>query len=167
MKWSSFLPFLSSSLFLSLLHLGHMEVPRPGDELELQLLAYVTAEPMPDPSYICNLCSSWLQRRILNSLREARDCTYIFMDISRFSTWWATMETAAFVYFIQQNAYKIHPLLCVVIYSFLLLDSIPLLHFVPVWGYNESNYYGYLHWRLLVDIFLDTYLGETLLNYMP
>ena len=33
----------------------HMEVPRPGVELELQLPAYITATSMPDPSCICDL----------------------------------------------------------------------------------------------------------------
>ena len=33
----------------------HMEVPRLGVDLELQLLAYTTATAMPDPSCICNL----------------------------------------------------------------------------------------------------------------
>ena len=32
----------------------HMEVPRLGVKLELQLLAYTTATAMQDPSYICD-----------------------------------------------------------------------------------------------------------------
>ena len=36
-------------------HLQHMEVPRLGVELELQLLAYTTATAKPDPSHICNI----------------------------------------------------------------------------------------------------------------
>ena len=36
-------------------HLQHMEVPRPGVELELQLPAYTTATTTQDPSHICNL----------------------------------------------------------------------------------------------------------------
>ena len=46
----SFLPFL----FLGL-HPWHMEVPRLGDETELQLLAYATATATQDPSRVCNL----------------------------------------------------------------------------------------------------------------
>ena len=42
-------------LFFSFLgpHLQHMQVPRLGVELELQLLAYTIGTTMPDP--ICNL----------------------------------------------------------------------------------------------------------------
>ena len=31
----------------------HMEIPKLGGELELQLLAYVTAIATPDPSRVC------------------------------------------------------------------------------------------------------------------
>ena len=33
----------------------HMEVPRPGVELELQLPAYTTATAVPDLSHVCDL----------------------------------------------------------------------------------------------------------------
>ena len=49
------------------LHLWHMEVPRLGAEMELQLLAYATATAMPD----------------LNTLSKARDGTCILMDPSQ------------------------------------------------------------------------------------
>ena len=52
-----------------------MEVPRPGIELELQLLPYTTAMAIPDPSHICELRQSSQQRQILNPLSEARDRT--------------------------------------------------------------------------------------------
>ena len=53
-------------IYLFLWFLGpypwHMEVPRLGIELELQLLAYTTAAAMPDLSQVCNLHhSSWQQ----------------------------------------------------------------------------------------------------------
>ena len=38
-------------------HPWHMEVPRPGLEWELQLLAYATATATPDQSCVCNLHS--------------------------------------------------------------------------------------------------------------
>ena len=50
----------------------HMEVPRLGVELELQLLAYTTATAAPDLSQICNLHYSSWQGRILNPLSEPR-----------------------------------------------------------------------------------------------
>ena len=45
---NSHISFLNK-LFFSGPHLQHMEVPRPGAESELQLLAYTTATAMPDP----------------------------------------------------------------------------------------------------------------------
>ena len=39
-------------------HLQHIEVPRLGVELELQLLAYTTATAMSDPSHVCDLLHS-------------------------------------------------------------------------------------------------------------
>ena len=65
------------------LHLWHMEVPRLGVELELQLPAYTTATGTWDLSHICNLHhSSWLCQ-IINPLSKARDQTHILMDTSR------------------------------------------------------------------------------------
>ena len=49
------------------LHLQHMEVPKLGVELELQLPAYTTTTTQ-DPSHICNLHHSSHQHRILNQL---------------------------------------------------------------------------------------------------
>ena len=37
------------------LYLQHMEVPRLGAELELQLSVYTTATAMQDPSHTCGL----------------------------------------------------------------------------------------------------------------
>ena len=54
-------------------HLQLMEVPRLGVELELQLPAFDTATATRDPNYVCDLHHSSWQRRILNTLSEARD----------------------------------------------------------------------------------------------
>ena len=62
------------------LHSWHMEVPRPGVELELQLPAYSTATAMLDPSWICNLHHNSWPHQILKSLRGARVRTCILMD---------------------------------------------------------------------------------------
>ena len=59
-----------------------MEVPRPGMKSKLQLLAYVTATSLPDPSCICNLHCSLRQCQILNPRSEARDQSHILMDTS-------------------------------------------------------------------------------------
>ena len=64
-------------------HLWHMEVPRLGVQLELQVPAYTTAIAMPDPNLICDLHHSSWQRQILNTLRDTRDQTRILMDTSQ------------------------------------------------------------------------------------
>ena len=61
----------------------HMEVPRLGVELELQLLACTTATATLDPSCICEPDHSSWQRNILNPLSEARDRTRVLMDTSQ------------------------------------------------------------------------------------
>ena len=58
-------------------HLQYMEIPRVGVKLELQMLGYATATATQDLSHIY---SSWQH---LNSLREVRDQTRIFMDSSQ------------------------------------------------------------------------------------
>ena len=65
------------------LSLRHMEVPRLGFKLELQLPAYITATEMQDLSCVCNLYHSSRQCRILNPLSETRDQTDILMDTNR------------------------------------------------------------------------------------
>ena len=60
----------------------HMEVPRLGVELELQLLAYTTATPLPYSSHVCVLHCSSQQPQILNPLSGARDLACILMDTS-------------------------------------------------------------------------------------
>ena len=51
-------------------------------ELELRLLAYITASAKPDLSCICDLCHSSRQRPILNPLSKVRDQTHVLMDTS-------------------------------------------------------------------------------------
>ena len=63
-------------------HSWHMEVPRLGVELELQLLASATATATQDLSYICNLRQSSWQCQIPDPLSKARDQTCILLDIS-------------------------------------------------------------------------------------
>ena len=63
-------------------HLWPMEVPRLGVELELQLLAYITAAAMPGPSCVCDQHHSSGHCWILNARSEARDRTRFPMDTS-------------------------------------------------------------------------------------
>ena len=65
------------------LHSRHIEVPRLGVKLELQLPVYTTATATPDPSHICNLRCSLRQHWILNSLSKIRDWTWSLMDTSQ------------------------------------------------------------------------------------
>ena len=71
--------FIYLYLFLFFCFLGthpqHMEVPRLGIELELQLPAYTTAIAMQDLSCFFDLHHSPRQCWILNTLSEARDPT--------------------------------------------------------------------------------------------
>ena len=71
---------LSLVLFFLGPHLQHMQVPRLGVESEVRLPVYTTATATPDLSHFCNLHHSSQQRRILNSLSEARDRTYVLTD---------------------------------------------------------------------------------------
>ena len=64
------------------LNLWHIEVPRLGVELELQLPACTTAIAMQDLSHVCDLHHSSQQCRILNPLSEARDRTSVLVDPS-------------------------------------------------------------------------------------
>ena len=61
--------------FLKGPYLQHMELPRLGVKLEVQLLAYTTATTMQDQSFVYDLHHSSRQRQILNPLSEARDQT--------------------------------------------------------------------------------------------
>ena len=78
-----------------------MEVPKLGDELELQLLAYATATATQDLRGICDLPCSLQQCQILNPLRKARYLTCILREYVGFLTHWATVETLTL--FLQQN----------------------------------------------------------------
>ena len=97
------------SFFFLGLHLQHMEIPRLGVKLELQLPAYATAMATPDLSSIFNLCRSLQQHRILNPLSETRDRTCILTMLGHyvgFLTHWATRGTPC-------NMFLIFPLLSV------------------------------------------------------
>ena len=72
----------SLSFFFLELHLQHMEIPRLGVKLGLQLPAYATTRAIPDPSHIWDLCHSLQQCQIFNPLSEARGWACILMDTS-------------------------------------------------------------------------------------
>ena len=74
-------PNIFFSFFFLGTYLWHMEVPRLGVELELQLAAYATATATLNPRLICNLRHSLQQGQILNPLNRAWDQTRILIDI--------------------------------------------------------------------------------------
>ena len=59
---------------------------RPGVELELYLLAYVTLTATPDLRCICDLCRILRQCQILNTLNKARDRMLILVAASQVLT---------------------------------------------------------------------------------
>ena len=61
------------SFFFLGLHPWHMQVPRLGVKLELQLLVCTTVTATRDLSRICELHHSSWQCRIVNPLSEARN----------------------------------------------------------------------------------------------
>ena len=87
-------------LFIYFVFLGplprHMEVPRLGVELELQLPAYAKATATQDLSHVWGLPHSLQQCQILNPLSRAGDWTCILMDTSQVHCGWATVGTPLF-----------------------------------------------------------------------
>ena len=67
--FSASLFFVFCFLFLGL-HLQHMEVPRLGIDLELELQAYIRATAMRDPIHVWELHWQLGQHGILNPLSE-------------------------------------------------------------------------------------------------
>ena len=80
------------------LHLWHMELPRLGVQLELQLPVYTTATATQHPSCLCKLHHSSRQCAIPNPLSEARDQTLILVDTNRICFLCATMGTPVLTY---------------------------------------------------------------------
>ena len=87
------------------MHLRHMEVPRLGVELELQLPTYTTVTAKRDLSDLCNPHHSSRQHRILYPLSEARDC--ILMDTSWIHCHWAMTGTPCLLNF-EQCEYTVY-----------------------------------------------------------
>ena len=86
-------------LFFLGLHLQHREIPWPGNESELQLLACATAAL--DLSCICNLHRSLRQRQFLNPLNKTRYRTCILRDDIVSLNCWDTTETPRSDYFLK------------------------------------------------------------------
>ena len=88
-----FLVFFGSFVILGL-YLRHMEIPKLGIELELQLPAYTTGTAARDLSQFCNLHHSSQQCRILSLLIKDRNWTLATSWLLiGFINHWATMGT--------------------------------------------------------------------------
>ena len=85
-------------------HPQHMEIPRLGVELKLQLGPYTAATATPDPSHVCNLQHSSQLCQILNPLSMARDQTRNLMVPS----WvlWPPSHDGNFLTIILKNCLK-------------------------------------------------------------
>ena len=96
------LSYLFIYLFIVFLwpHPWHVEGPRLGVKLELQLLACTTATAIQDQSHIFDLHHSSWQCWILNPLSKARDWTCILMDTSQICFHWATTGTPPSTFYI-------------------------------------------------------------------
>ena len=90
--------FLTTELIFGFLgpYLCHIEVPRPGFELELHVLAYAIATR--DLNHVCNLHHSSRQCQILNLLSEARDQTCNLMVHSQICFQCAMKETPIYTF---------------------------------------------------------------------
>ena len=88
------------------LHPWHMEVPRLGVELELQLPDCATATATLDPSHIRSLCRNSWQRWILTPLSRARNQACFLTDTSPVRYHWATVGTPS-LFFIEEYLTKI------------------------------------------------------------
>ena len=88
--------FLFSFFVLLGLHPQHMELPRLGVSLELQLPAYTTATAAWDLSHICDLYHNSWQHGILSPLCLTRARTLILMNTSQIGYRSATTGTPFF-----------------------------------------------------------------------
>ena len=89
-------------LFLGL-HSQHMEVPRLGVELELQLAAYTTAIATQDLSGVCYLHRNSRQHWSLNPVSKARDWTRNLMVTSQIRFCCTTTGTLYRISYIRDN----------------------------------------------------------------
>ena len=90
-KWTQ---HFKLTFFLLLgLYLWHIEVPRLGVKLELQLPVDSTNTATWEPSCICDLQHSSQQCQILNPLSEAKGWTCVLMDTSQVHYHWAATGT--------------------------------------------------------------------------
>ena len=117
-------------------HMRHIELPRLGVKLELQLPAYTPAIAMCDLGQVCDLHHSSRQGWILNPLIKARDWTHILMVTSQVLNQWATRGTPSLLHFLKMG--------CVV---FFLLSFENSLHIVD----NSSLSYVFQKYFLSVS----------------
>ena len=90
----------------------HMEVPRPGVQVEAVADSLHHSHSNTDASRIWDLHPSSWQSRLLNPLREARDRAHNLMVPSRIRFYSATMRTPSLLQFLKKNI--LHPSVLVI-----------------------------------------------------
>ena len=96
----------SVSFFLGL-NLRHMDAPRLGVKLALQLPACATATATWDLGCVCDPRHSSERWQILKPLSKARDRIHIFTDISGVHYHWATTGTPFFWFYCSSIVFRI------------------------------------------------------------
>ena len=108
----------------------HMEVPRLGVKLELQLQVYSTATAIWDPRRVRDLYHSSWQHQILHPLNEARDRICILMDTSQIQFCRATTGTPTFFFLVKGYLFSAHESLGIYLTKYSLYKS-PFPLFYP------------------------------------
>ena len=138
------------------LHPQHMEVPRLGDESELQLLAYATATTTQNPSCVWNLHHCSWPHWIPNTAREAKDWTCILMAPSGLLTTEPWRELSMLLFFINmtdspKNKKKNHSDHCLMTECAPLGTALvcALAQCTPAWSRTCCWYCSDLTWLLM------------------
>ena len=144
-------------------HLWHMEVPRLGVKLEIQLSAYATTTATRYLSCVWNLRHGSRKHQILNPLIKARDRTHILMDTSWIHFCWAMMGTPLDWVFIHKYKSRDRK---GIINSVILVNKLDLLHtrwffkilcFVKVTGRVICDNFGYKIYFMEIILFVATW----------
>ena len=124
--------------FLIGLHPWHMDVPRLGVKLELQLPPYTTATATAtwNLSLVCDLHHSSRQCQILNPLSKARGRTRILMDASRVHFCCPTAETP-WAFFKKMETIKFI-ILTILAYSSVTLSTFTVLYYCHHYPFSRT-----------------------------
>ena len=108
------------------LHLQHVEVPRLGVDLELQLPGYTTATATLDLSHICKLHHGSWQYQIPDTLSEARNGSPILWILIRLL--WPEPQRELQEYIFKGRIYK-------AVVAILTFQPPEIIHFLATLGF--------------------------------